>query len=192
MPGVPRVAIMRASGMEGVAAIHLSPRLTGMALDRLAACGRRQVAVIARPEQVAGAQTALAERGLDAPSYWIHGVNPFTPEGARNIVHLMMSGPPDARPDGLIIMDDNLVEPATAGLVDAGVNVPEALTVVAHANFPYPTPSAVPAIRLGYDVRQVLAACMDNLIRQRQGGSVPDVTEIDVVGEAEAAEGSGL
>ena len=106
------------------------------------------------------------------------------PESARNAMHLLMHADQKERPDGLIITDDNLVEAATAGLLDAGVSVPQDLTVVAHCNFPWPTPSHVPARRLGYDVRQILSACLSDIDRQRNGGkpksiSIPAVWEED-------------
>ena len=52
-------------------------------------------------------------------------------------------------------MDDNLVPDATAGLVAADVRVPYDIEVVAHANLPHSTPSAVPARRIGFNVRQL-------------------------------------
>jgi DNA-binding LacI/PurR family transcriptional regulator len=186
-PGVPRVAIMRAPGMKGVAAVHLSPRLTAMALDRLEACGRRRVAVVARPEQVAGAQAVLAERGLETPPYWVHAINPLTPEGARNIVHLLMSGSPRCRPDGLVILDDNLTPHATAGVADAGVRVPRDLLAISHCNFPHPTPNAVPVVRLGYDVREVLRAGLELLEAQRRGKNAPGEAEAPVVEEQDVS-----
>jgi DNA-binding LacI/PurR family transcriptional regulator len=186
-PGVPRVAIMRAPGMKGVAAVHLSPRLTAMALDRLEACGRRRVAVVARPEQVAGVQAVLAERGLETPPYWVHAINPFTPEGARNIVHLLMSGSPRCRPDGLVILDDNLTPHATAGVADAGVRVPRDLLAISHCNFPHPTPNAVPVVRLGYDVREVLRAGLELLEAQRRGKNAPGEAEAPVVEEQDVS-----
>ena len=57
----------------------------------------------------------------------------------------MLHGPAHDRPDALVITDDNLVPAATAGVLAAGRRVPADLEVVAHANFPHVTPSAVPA-----------------------------------------------
>jgi DNA-binding LacI/PurR family transcriptional regulator len=76
--------------------------------------------------------------------------------------------PAGERPDGLIVADDNLVEHASAGIVDAMVRVPDDLEMVAHCNFPWPTPSVVKARRLGYDAREVVDACIRLLDRQRE------------------------
>ena len=61
------------------------------------------------------------------------------------------------------------VEYATAGFVKAGIQVPGEVEVVAHCNFPWPTPSALPLQRLGYDVRECLQIFMKMIDRQRSG-----------------------
>ncbi len=58
----------------------------------------------------------------------------------RQLGRLLVQGAPGERPDGLVITDDNLVPDLTAGLAESGVKD----VVVAHTNFPHPTPSAVP------------------------------------------------
>ena len=73
------------------------------------------------------------------------------------------------RPDALIISDDNLVEHATAGIVAAGIGVPGDCAIVAHCNFPWPTPSALPMRRLGYDAREVIRVALESIDRQRRG-----------------------
>ena len=78
------------------------------------------------------------------------------------------------RPDALIITDDNLVPEATAGLAAAGVRAPQDLTIVAHTNFPLQTVSALPAERLGFDVRRVLTTCLDGLEQRGRGAVLPE------------------
>lgn len=116
--------------------------------------------------------------GMETRPYWHHGVHPTAPEAAQNIVHLMCIAPPEERPDALYISDDNLVPHATAGLLAGGMSVPQEIEVVAHANFPYPTTSLVPAKRMGFDVRKVLQQCLDSIDNQRQGGEVEMVTHV--------------
>jgi DNA-binding LacI/PurR family transcriptional regulator len=101
--------------------------------------------------------------------YWIQTVALAEPESARNCVHLLMHPGQTERPDALLITDDNLVEHATAGLVAAGVSVPGDLDVVAHCNFPWPAPSVLPVQRLGFDAREILAACLASIDELRQG-----------------------
>lgn len=91
---------------------------------------------------------------------------------------LLFAQSPEMRPDGLWIMDDNLVPHATAGLLSAKVRGPEDVAVLAHANFPYPTTSLTPADRLGFDAREVLYACVDLVLRQRRGEPVPPARDV--------------
>lgn len=148
-------------------------------LDHFLACGRRRIAFINPPGIVEASLFALlAERGLVARPHWCQTVHQSTPAAARNCVHLLMHAGQAERPDALLISDDNLVEHATAGLIAAGVRVPEDVEVVAHCNFPWPTPSVMPVKRLGYDARQVLGACIESIDRQRRGESVPPATKI--------------
>jgi len=99
---------------------------------------------------------------------------------------MMRDGQVD-RPDALLVTDDNLVEYATAGLVDAGVRVPTDMDVVVHCNFPWPTPSLVPVRRIGYDAAQMLRACLDIADVQRHGAPVPSPRTIPPLFEDELA-----
>lgn len=126
---------------------------------------------------------ALEGFGIHAPPYWIQTASAEAPDTARSSAHLLMAAPSGQRPDGLIVMDDNLVPQATAGLLDAGVLVPRDVVVVAHANFPHPTASAVPAYRLGYDVNAILDACVASLQAQRRGEATPDVVTVPTTWE---------
>jgi DNA-binding LacI/PurR family transcriptional regulator len=112
--------------------------------------------------------------------WWQHSptIHSLLGEGVRNVVHAMMRLPLGDRPDGLIISDDNQVEDATAGLLGAGVRVPEDLKVVAHTNFPWPTEAYVPVIRVGFSTTEIVHACVDLIDRQRRGQSVPRLTTI--------------
>jgi DNA-binding LacI/PurR family transcriptional regulator len=85
--------------------------------------------------------------------------------------HLLMHSNQTERPDALLITDDNLIEPVTAGLVAAGVRVPDDLEIVAHCNFPWPAPTHLPITRVGYNVRRLLADCIASIDRQRLAGN---------------------
>jgi len=74
---------------------------------------------------------------------------------------------------------------ATAGIAELGVRVPGDLMVVAHTNFPYPTYSAVPAVRLGVDIRQLMNTVIDLLERKQRGEDVPDEIFLPSKTEAE-------
>ncbi len=173
-PGIPRVAI---SGIpqDKYNCWHVgvdNESFARRAVDLLVEAGRRQIALLL-PGTTADIEQdfldALAASGLTPPAYWRQAVHHGMGSAARNLAHLLVRGPAAERPNALIIANDNLVEAATAGLVDAGIHVPDDLLVIAHCNFPYPPPASTPVLRLGYDGRTILAACIDAIDAQRQG-----------------------
>lgn len=187
-PRLPRVRVGTAMPEHGIRGVILDSRsFFEKALDHFVARGRRRVAII---EGLSGArrqaelEEALRRRGMICRPYWWHRVGISDPKNAANVTHLLMRLSPDDRPDAVLITDDNAVEYATAGLVAAGVRVPHELDVVAHCNFPWPTPSVVPVRRLGYDTRQVLQAGLDLLDAERQGQPLQEL-RIDAIWEEE-------
>jgi len=171
-PQMPRVAI-RGESMPFMAALGFDGQsLVDKALDYFAERGRKRIAIIANVQPPASLDSivkGLKKRSMTMHPYWLQMVSLDNPQCARGTAHLLMHGGQDERPDGLFIADDNLVEQASAGIVDAGIRVPDDLDVVAHCNFPWPVPSVVAVKRLGYDAREILAACMDLIDEQRQG-----------------------
>lgn len=161
--GVPRVAIADAPEPPKFRVVEMDPCFLSRAVQHLLERGRRRIAAVVVEALRSDAAGALRSAGVESPPYWVQTANPAAPAGARNLVHLLMAAPPRNRPNGLIVFDDNLVPDATAGLVDAGVRVPQDVLVIGHTNFPHPTPSAVPSIRVGYDARAVLGSCMSIL-----------------------------
>lgn len=179
-PGIPRVAIASKAEPPNVTAVQLSPTLFDDAVARLQSLGARRIAMIAGPAQGQAACETLRQRGVDVPAYWVQTASHSDPTGVRHAVQLLMSGAPSRRPDGLVIADDNLVPEATAALRDSGLRVPEDLCVIGHANFPHPTPSAMPIERMGTDVREVLRLCLEQLDAQRAGKATPDIVQVPV------------
>ena len=57
-----------------------------------------------------------------------------------------------------------------AGILAAGVRVPEEVTVVSEANFPVPRRSIIPAVHVGFDVRRLLRRSLQCMERQRETG----------------------
>jgi len=186
-PTMPRVAIMPFIHEINVPVISLKMEsFFERALDDLKARGRKKIAFL-NPTGICDWQekilSMLAERGLETRPFWWHCVSPESAETARFTTHLLMRC--EERPDALIISNDNLLEYATAGLIAAGTRVPEDITVISHCNFPYPTPSAFPVQRLGFDARCVLEACIESIDKQRSGEKVPGMISIPAIFEEE-------
>ncbi len=68
--------------------------------------------------------------------YWLQGVNQHTAFTATDLVHLLLSGSVEERPDALFIANASLVEASTLGVKQAGLDAPRDLTVVAGNVFP--------------------------------------------------------
>jgi DNA-binding LacI/PurR family transcriptional regulator len=189
-PHLPCVLLNEDFNNPNVIHLMLYPaEVVDRALDYLQAGGRRRIALLtlnAPVDVYAHFTRAVEERGLETRPFWIQGSSAGS-LSARHSMNLLMRA--RETPDALIIADDSLVEQATAGLLDAGVSDPKRLMVVAHANFPHATPSAVPARRVGLHVPGVLAIACEAIVKRRQGKRVPKTLRIPTVWEDEAGRG---
>ena len=183
----PQVAIMWPKAGYRIPAVY--PDLASFvdrALDALAAKGRKRVAVVGNVLWWDQMQHHFIEgakaRGMEFRPYWAQMVEPLN---AHRAVHLLMHNQQQTRPDALIIADDNLVEHSTAGLLAAGVRVPTDADVVVHCKFPWPVASILPVMRLGFDARRVMAACLETLDMQRRGETPPTFTSVSAMFENE-------
>ena len=197
-PGLPRVAFTGVPGETKVAGVSLGGNAGLLffekALDLLASRRRKRAALLTVPGisgvRLQGFRNALVERGLTYQPCWIQTASQAEPHWATHLILLMFRGARAERPDALIIADDNLVEHACAGLLQLGLGVPDDVDVVAHCNFPAPTPPILPVARLGYDIPRVLEKCIGLLNWQRLKEAVPPTTVIAPLFEWETADRS--
>lgn len=181
-PGIARVAIMTPSPEVDFPVVYPDGgSFFKRAFTYLQERGCRTVAFIHPPGITALHRNRLPELeqfGLETRPYWQHTVHLSTPDSARDLAHLLMRATPEDRPQALIISDDNLAEYALAGLLAAGVSIPDDLEVVTHCNFPWPAPSTARVQRLGFSARQVLVTALSHIDALKKGLSVPEVTPI--------------
>ncbi len=161
-----------------------------MATEHLASDGRKRIANISIYNHYSEKLQLLISNELKnynmiSKKYWQLIADPTSPETIRNAVHCMMKLPPEDRPDGMIISDDNLVEDTVAGLVDAGIRSSEELSIVAHANFPLCPTSPLPVGYIGFDLQHVLNKCMEIISLERQGIIPPTASYISAINYAE-------
>lgn len=186
-PGMARVCIADYPGIPNVKPDYAS--LLGQALDYLASQGRKRIAVLTayvEPSFYNEFSSQVRMRGMSTNMCWHQAVQPYAAHWARNATEMLFQ-PHTLRPDGLLIVDDNLVPFATAGLASLGVRVPDDLTVVSHCNFPWPTQSVVPCRRVGWDVRAILKSCMEVIDAQRQGQDFVEDQAVAAVMDEEPA-----
>jgi DNA-binding LacI/PurR family transcriptional regulator len=190
--GLPRVAVMSHTTIPGLPLVY--PDLNSMidrGLDHLKERGCRRVAVLSTVAlyefSAERFRQGAAARGMRTAPYWIQTVDTWLADGIRNCVHLLFRGQAAERPDGLFILDDNLVTSATAGLVAAGVKDQSEVAVVAHCNFPCPPQSLFPITMLGFDASLVLERCLAVIDAQRRGQVVLPQTALPAQFEHERA-----
>ena len=190
--GIFRCAIMSRK-VDSLSCPIVFPDMTGMidlALDTLVERGRKRIATLntmgVYSEVGEYLRQAMQQRGITTHERWQQIVPHDIPEAARNNVLMQMHSAND-RPDGLFIVDDNLAEGASSGLVMAGVSVPRDVEVVAHCNFPWLTPSVLPMQRIGFDTRQIMETAVNVIDMQRQDQAVQKVIRIPAVLEAAAS-----
>jgi DNA-binding LacI/PurR family transcriptional regulator len=155
--------------------------------------GRRRVAVVHMGGTDVNVNHAamFSAAGLAYHAPWVQWVGRSDPAVAERLVALLMDYPPEARPDALIVTDDNLVPHVSSGLVAAGVRVGEELELVAHCNWPWPPRSVLPMVRIGFDVRAVLQGAIDAITRQREGKAAEPYQRVPALFEWEIAAGGG-
>ena len=163
---VPVAALLAVVKLPGITRVIFPPTdFLHRACAYLRAQGRRRVALVSvahlGPMMWDLAQAPLAAHGLISHPWWRADAALQCPGALRPAMQMLWRLPAADRPDAMVITDDNMVTEATAGLAEAGVRVPQDLAIVAHANFPLQTVSALPAVRLGVDVRRVLTTCLD-------------------------------
>lgn len=168
-PGIPRVAFTSDKASDFPLITADGKALVEKALEFFQQQKRQRVAfIMASGAAEADEQLLCAARevGLESHTRWCHRVHRRYPATARNIAQLMFHPSPAQRPDALLIGDDNLVEQTTQGVADAGAQ--EDVSIVAHCNFPHQPTAVVPVTWLGFDARQILAACLQSLDAQRE------------------------
>lgn len=187
-PGIPRAAVAGEGKLPGVPKVGLDlDGFIDQAVRHLLERGRRRIAILcANHAQLMHVKfrAAMATHGLEPHTRWEHFASARNPMAARHIMELLLQPGRQARPDGLIIADDNLITAATEGLVAAGARVPEDVSVVALTNFPNLLPSAVPLTRIGFDIPALLDLLILRLQQSARGEAPPEYTILPAVTQA--------
>lgn len=177
LPGIPRVALASASPHPQVTALRFDQRQwLRRAVAELVGQGRRRLAFMANELNPAMCQLVarvLAEHGLPMAPHWLQAVNVYDHLAPEHCARLLLYAPASQRPDGLIVLDDNLVPGMLAGVRAAGVAVPAELGLVVHSNFPCASELPVPARCLGYDIPAVVQYSVELIDRLRAGLAIP-------------------
>ncbi|TVR15742.1 MAG: GntR family transcriptional regulator [Planctomycetota bacterium] len=134
-------------------------------LRQLAAEGFERIAIISQSRKTNQLQTRiqrwLSMLKLPYDPRWLLEININSPHTAGNLVPLLWSLPQAERPQAILISDDHLVPSVTKAFRRCtGQDVPH---VLAHANHPRMSRSAVPAQRYGFRAEDILANAIELL-----------------------------
>ena len=189
VPGIPRVALAPTDYPQ-VHTVELRGDMFGTLAGMLAKTGKRRLALLVTPELEENARVFAAgagkERGgakmcFEIRPHWI-ALAPYRFPGViKSSATLLMRLPPEDRPDAILVGDDNLCDTVAAAVREAGLRVPEDVAIASHTNFPLAKKDAAPILRAGWDVRAALSACLDALEKQRNGLTLPRVTEVGII-----------
>jgi hypothetical protein len=181
-PGISRVTVDRVDlpGVSRVTPDHAA-LITGV-LDRVQDAGCSRVAVVVAAGMLhdgelkggeAFIREAAADRGLQMRPYDLLALDlPVNESMLRRYIHMMLSHPAADRPDALVLVDDHFVADATAGVIDAGLTVPDELKIFTYCNFPQKPKCPIPIRCFGYDVQQLLKQFVDVVDKQQKDGTV--------------------
>jgi len=189
---MPRVLIQGGRTAIGIPSVYPDmDALLTQAIQYLAGRGRRRLAVVSLVNSygdlppVEKMQKLASKFGMMLRPEWLQGVHSDALPWGEQVGRILFGMGRNQRPDALVISDDNLVPSVTAGIMLSGIRVPQDLEIVAHANFPQPTPSAVPAARLGFDISSLLEMCLDRIDQQCRGEVPVPSTALQAVFEDE-------
>ena len=193
---LPRILLAHYTDLPGAMAVGPDPAsFLTRALECLASRRRRRIALVLQEmseleatQTISAARTHCERLGLEMRFEWVQGCNPLRPHWIARSLAMMSTLPPADRPDGLVICDDNLVEPAIRGLTRDPARafaIGEDLDIIAHANFPWTPPIEPPVTWLGFDIRELVRTCTENIERQRRGENPPRRTDLKAVFEHE-------
>jgi len=147
-----------------------------LAFKRLASQGKKRIAVItcdSSPELPKTLAKLASSLRVDCAEEHVQVVHPDHLHLTRRVIPLLFSAPERARPDALIIGDDNLVEHATASLLTLPRLAP---AIVAHACVPHAPVCHLPCETLVFDNVQLVQKCVEIIREQRAGRRVPPRT----------------
>lgn len=179
--GVPLVLVNRRTiGVHGSVVVD-DARGIGLAVEHLAGLGHRRIGLVALDadtdtarRRVKGYRTAMAAAGLPVEERWSAADEP-TVEGGRRAADRLLAGPRRNRPTGLVVASLMSAVGVLAALRDAGIRVPEQLSVVAFNDHPFADHTAPPLTTVRMPNRRMGEEAVRMLVAALQGAPVGDV-----------------
>lgn len=181
-PGIARVGYWGETEIPNLSSFQEnSPAMVDRGLDYLVSRGRQRIGYLfgTGSYKFVGryAETTARERGLICKPYWLQ-IPSYDPDMGGRCINLLMNGPPEDRPDGLICMSQNLTDSISAGLIASNVRIPEDVEVVSNCLFPAASKSPIPMRLLGFHIRDYIEMFL-HLAGEQAKGRFPSLTLIE-------------
>ena len=160
-PEIPRILFASAKTIKKQSTIYLSPEHSvRLAVKYFKQEGIQRIAAIARGNvpQLSCFQKEVENGGLQTCREWLVPVTKDVDFAIENFTKLLLSLPPDRRPQGFYITDDHLLTQVQRAVIASGIRVPQELKLVCHTNFPDPMIPVLPVERVGYNVEAIAQA----------------------------------
>lgn len=192
-PGIARVSLQNAWPVSCPTTSLGQSSFFDRSLEYLQSRGCRRIAHLsmyfpARENEIF--EEEVRRRSIETRPYWFQNV-PMERHMSRTvekIVNLLMHLKGDDRPDGLVLHDDNFIEAAVAGLMTAGVKVPDDLQIVSKCNYPLLQHAPLPITMLGMDCRAALRTCLNVIDELNHGRTPPKYIPLPAMFEDEVSE----
>ncbi len=135
--------------------------------------GVRRAACITMGNQEASRlfEAIMPQYGIHTASYLIQSIPEINRAAAANLTELLLQLPPDLRPDGIYVNDENLLEHVICGIVAADPIRRKHLRLVSHANFPENHVYPFPVDLIGYDSMEILKQAVLRLGEWHRNGN---------------------
>ena len=122
--------------------------------------GIRRLAIITRDDHPLEEHLAdiCRSHGIEVPSELMLAIPSRNPAKCRTVIRLLLRLPPELRPDGIFVFDDNLLDDVVAAL--AGAPQRETVKLFCKQNFPDDTRYPLPVCMIGFDC----SLCIDRAV----------------------------
>ena len=171
-------------------------RVPSVAMDEIQLCdrmvqwlrerGRKRIAAVAIWGNSEMQRNYLLEKNVPHRPHWVQTLGRDNVPDVRKIIALLMDYPKDQRPDGLIILDDNLTEHAIGGLLECDLKVGTDIDVIAHCNWPWTVANSVPVQRVGFHARHMLSLALRAIEMKRTNKPLArEIVKVPALFEAE-------
>lgn len=134
-------------------------------------------------EQYQGFERALQEFGLELRKEWLFWATDSAGQGGIGLAEKFLALPHQQRPTGMCVMNDVAASAFTSTLAQAGVRVPEEVSVVGHDDAEFSAYLTPPLTTVAYSQQQIVLETLKMLRDRLENGFDRPPCQVTVQGE---------